>query len=133
MVITWLWLMISWPGWVSNGTIVNANDYLTGTFIKLDHIQIYAWLSFSLVSTLITVVSIIKIFKTTSQLSNNNYNVKTNNNTMILHLSLLIIQFLGIAASSLTISLKIGILLTILDLFVQLAICYICWTLGSST
>ena len=52
---------------------------------------------------------------------------------MILHVSLLTLSCIPIALTLLSINPKSYCSVTLMDTLVQLAICYICWTLGSSS
>jgi hypothetical protein len=100
--------------------------------------QNIAFCVLTIMSTVITIYSICKIFETSKQLSATNQNVHINLRTMICHSSLLIVSSL-IAIGYNTpydkmprIASVIYVSLPVIDIIVQLLICYICWTVGSS-
>jgi hypothetical protein len=93
----------------------------------------------SFVSTLVTMFGIIKIFRTSSELQKYNSSVTINKRTLILHSILLTLQSLVNVFNVLILynpfisshSALISIVVTAVDLIVQLMICYICLTMGS--
>ena len=82
---------------------------------------------------------IIKIFRTSSELQKYNCNVTINTRNMILHSILLTLQCFVNVLNTLEIYIPfflsyvalIYIIVTAVDLIVQLMICYICLTMGS--
>ena len=90
------------------------------------------------VSTGVTIFGIIKIFRTSSELQKYNSNVTVNTRNMILHSILLTLQsFVNVFAALSYIpflqshAVQISIVVSVVDLIVQLMICYICLTMGS--
>jgi hypothetical protein len=82
---------------------------------------------------------IYKIFETTKELQKYNTKVTINKRTMILHSVLLALQSFVAVFNALDYYIPflykrnalINIILTLVDLIVQLTICYICLTMGS--
>ena len=90
-------------------------------------------------STGVTIFGIIKMFQTSSELQKYNSNVTVNTRNMILHSILLTLQSLVTVFSALSPYIPlffyhatlITIVVSAVDLIVQLMICYICLTMGS--
>ena len=97
------------------------------------------WLILTFVSTGVTMFGIIKIFRTSSELQKYNSNITVNTRNMILHSILLTFQsFVNVLYALetyipflLSHGALITIVTTVVDLIVQLMICYICLTMGS--
>ncbi len=90
-------------------------------------------------SCLVTIFAICNIFGTTVELQKYNANVTINKRTMIIHIILLTLQSLVAVFAALELYIQvlfnysqvITIVMTAVDLIVQLMICYICLTMGS--
>ena len=131
--------MISFPGYVdANGSPIRFFEWYDGRLynsLVLGVTTNYSVLA--LLSTCVTIYSICKIFQTTSRLSATNPNIKINKSTMILHCCLLVIQTAESLATTIPYDfsarayLIIYTALPIVDLIVQVMICYICWTVGA--
>ena len=97
------------------------------------------WLTLTFVSTGVTMFGICKIFRTSSELQKYNSNVTVNTRNMTLHSILLTLQSLVNVLNVLepyillfsSYGPLINIVTTVIDLIVQLMICYICLTMGS--
>ncbi len=97
------------------------------------------WLMMTFGSTGVTIFGIIKIFRTSSELQKYNSNVTVNTRNMILHSFLLTLQSLVNVLNALkpfitfflNYSGVFSIVVSAVDLMVQLMICYICLTMGS--
>ena len=91
-------------------------------------------------STFVTIFGICKIFRTSSELKKYNSNVTLNKRNMILHSILLTLQSLVTVLNTTEAFIPIffnhgvliNIVMNVVDLIVQLMICYICLTMGSS-
>ena len=95
------------------------------------------WLLITALSTFVTVYAINSIFQTAKQLEISNSNVDINKKTMILHSSLLITQCVCAAFYAMPCGWHrernyITISMTIIEVVLQLAVCFICVTMGSS-
>ncbi len=98
------------------------------------------WLVITFVSTGVTMFGICKIFRTSSELQKYNSNVAINKRNMILHFVLLTLQSLAnvFYATAIYIpfffnyAILISIVVSAVDLIVQLMISYICLTMGSN-
>ena len=99
MITFYLILMISFPGYFDNDKTMqsyyNYNYWLDNTYYKIVPITDYIWLSINLLSTLITIFAVIKIFKITATLRLTNSNVKVNKKTLIAHVFVLCLQFIA--------------------------------------
>jgi hypothetical protein len=91
----------------------------------------------SVAGTVVSIYSICQIFATTKQVSATNAKVRLNSNTLEIHSALLLLNCVAAVCYTVTLnaSTKIhitaSIVLPIVDLFVQLFICYICVKLGA--
>ena len=98
--------MISFSGYFDNDKTMQSyyyyKNWLDNTYYKIVPITDYIWLSINLLSTLITIFAVIKIFKITATLRLTNSNVKVNKKTLIAHVFVLCLQL--IAAIGFTIS-----------------------------
>lgn len=95
------------------------------------------WSALILVSTVLTIYAVFRIYQTTSILSANNPNINVSNVKMVMHSSLLVVQFPIIVAVAILYKYpKIAVysngIMPIVDMVIQLLIGYICWTMGSS-
>ncbi len=94
------------------------------------------WLALNITSTLISLYSIHKLFETIKELRQSNSNVEFNKWTLVFHSTFLICAVLANTIDVVTSALDIANMLIyciviIIDAILQLAICYICWTMGS--
>ncbi len=90
--VAFLVLIISFPGY--NNERRSFKSWLQETFMPWFDAQNIAFCVLTIVSTVITIYSICKIFETSKQLSATNQNVHINLRTMICHSSLLIVSSL---------------------------------------
>lgn len=97
------------------------------------------WFTLNFFGTLLTFLGIYNILKTLQQLKIYNPRIETNKFTLILHCVVLILNMIAVSFFSVPFCLFhpkqwviIYATLTGTDTIVQLCICYICWTMGSS-
>ena len=96
------------------------------------------WSTLTIISTSVTIYSICEIFAINKELSVTNPNVKINKKTMVLHSTLLIIQCSAVILANVPYKwapqfyVKLWAVIPLIDMIVQLLICYICYTLGAS-
>ena len=136
MVVIWICVMLTFPGYVNNGSTEQYLDWYYGPFYLITN---FIWLIITFSSTVVTIFAVCKIFSIAKELQSYNENVSINKNTMILHAILLTIQSLAslLAATYPYIPLLaaqtiiIDITLTVVEVIVQLMICFICLTMGS--
>jgi uncharacterized membrane protein len=134
-----MWLMISFPGWyLSNGSMNQFYDWFHGLYTKLYTSNNAFWTSLTIMSTITTIYAICKIFAINRELSLTNPNVKINKKSMVLHSTLLIIQCFVVFLANVSYFWaprfynQLLTVLPMIDMIVQLLICYICFTLGAS-
>ena len=143
---TWgmmIYQQVTFPGLVNNDSSDEFEEYLNTQFALSSQIQTYPWLSMHVLSTIITGYAIYKITMTTRTLKT----VEVNTRTMLLHISMLIIQNLVMMAVilfgavsfvidengyELALFGRFDVPLTYVDALIELIICYICYTMGSS-
>lgn len=132
--ITTFWLLVSFPGYIVNGSPQSYNEWYATTQLYCYLVINDCWLLINVVSTIITITSLRTIFKTISQLKSNN----VNRWLMVLHGSLMISTGAIIAAAQYFFyhpnSEAIIIYFesfTIVDFLTQITVCYICFTMGS--
>ena len=93
IITLYLILMISFPGYYDSDKTMqsyyNYKNWLDNTYFEIVPITDYIWLSLNLLSTLITIFAVIKIFKITATLRLTNSNVKVNKKTLIAHVLVL--------------------------------------------
>jgi hypothetical protein len=139
-----IYQVCTFPGQVVNGSIEEFQRFFYNNFAISNAISTYPWITLHLVSTIVTAFAIWKIVSITRRLEQ----CKVNNRTMMLHISILVIQnvvlvlcfvfgdFMFIFNAQGYEKILIGRLdtpLTYVDALIELLICYICWTMGSSS
>lgn len=88
MIFFWLWMISTFPGYEDFNIYSQWYDV---TFIKLYTATYALWFALNLVSTSVTVIAIVKIFRTVKLLEKSNENVDLSKRTMTLHSTLLIL------------------------------------------
>jgi hypothetical protein len=112
---------------------------MDGTLNKVWKATTPIWLFINLISTALTIFAIFKILKTAKELEKYIDNVTINKRTMTLHAAILSLQSLVTIINSLLPYIPflynrqyiINIILVAVEVLVQLAICFICLTMGS--
>jgi hypothetical protein len=133
-----IWMITANPGYFdADGSDEAYLAYRFGPFERFVTAVNSIWSALILVSTVLTIYAVFRIFQTTSILSANNPNVNVSNVKMVLHSSLLVVQFPIIVAVAILYKYpKIAVysngIMPIVDMVIQLLIGYICWTMGSS-
>ena len=98
IITFYLILMISFPGYYDRDKTMQSyykyKNWLDNTYYKIAPISDYIWLSINLLSTLITIFAVIKIFKITASLRLTNSNVKLNKKILIAHVFVLCLQLI---------------------------------------
>ena len=136
MIAMCIWGMVTFPGFQSS----NSTELLEWYSGFWETITNAFWLSISFSSTAVTIFAIFKIFGITKELEKYNNNVKINKRSMTLHVVLLCLQStisIIIALIPYIITLfksrnLVYIILTVVDVTVQLLICFICLTMNSN-
>jgi uncharacterized membrane protein len=96
------------------------------------------WSTLTIISSAVTIYAICKIIAINRELSLTNPNVKFNKKTMVLHSTLLIIQCCAVILANVPYTWAerynniIWAVMPVIDMIVQLLICFICFTLGAS-
>ena len=139
MAVCWLILMITFPGFVNEGSLDKYNHWISSTFNPIYFLCNIVWALFITISTLLTGIAISKIFQLVKLLQQTNKKFFVNKQTMLFHCTILVLNCLVVIVNSLPYSAfnhlewtVVGVIVTLVDLMVQLCICFICWTMGSS-
>ena len=135
----YFWCVFTFPGYVNDGSDQKYLTWYSNLFEKyMLNIAHSLWLGINILASAVTIYAIRSIFDTVNRLTNGNGSLALNKGTLILHSSLLVVQTVVVALNALPPKLtapfyyKLVIALVTMDFFVELAICYICWTMGSS-
>ncbi len=130
---------ILFPGYYDeDGSQQDWFQFRSKFFDPLDYWEFIFYASLTIVSSLLTVYAVVKIFGTSKMLDASNSNVHLNKRAMVLHSLLLVIQclfmiYFVVAYQQLLQGNNAFVMEPIVDLIVQLLICYICWALGSNS
>ena len=131
--------MVSFPGYFdSTGLMYQFYDWINGLYTNLYLSIIAIWSTLTIASTITSIYAICKILAINKELSLTNPNVKINKKTMVLHSTLLIVQSCTAILANIPWSwaprynIIIWAVIPVIDMIVQLLICYICYTLGAS-
>jgi hypothetical protein len=146
-ITTWgtmIWNLATFPGQINDDSSAQFEEYLATTYTLTSLISTYPWLTMHVVSTWIQGFAIYKIHSTTKDLKK----VEVNIRTMSLHISILLIQnavmvvcmvFGSVAfvvddqGYEVTLFGRFDTPLTWVDCLIEMIICYICYTMGSSS
>ena len=88
MFCFWIWMIFTFPGYE---VLDIYNQWYSETFIKLYTATYALWFVLNLVSTSVTVIAIVKIFRMVKFIEKCNENVDLSKRTMTLHSTLLIL------------------------------------------
>ena len=91
----WLWFILSYPGYVNDGTTDEFNNWLEFRFYRyMNNSTHFLWLIIELISCIVTIYAIHSIFNTVSQLATSRTELALNKMTLAAHGTLLTIQTL---------------------------------------
>lgn len=131
--------LATFPGFVdSEGNINKFVEWSDGTYNNLYNAANLTWSIFAFTSALITCYAIAKIFQTVRKLSSCNAMTNVNKWSMVIHAVLVLAEcFVGTIDSVPGIyqlfPYDMATVVTIVTFMVQVTICYICYTMGSSS
>ena len=92
LILAYLWLMITFPGFINtDGTSESYHKWEQTTFFKVFSASITLWLALNVVSTIISIFAISKIYKTVKSVRITNNIVNFDYSSMILHTIVLIL------------------------------------------
>ena len=89
-----VWIIVTCPGLVNFGSFYEFNIWYATTGMKISLATNILWTVFNIVSTIITLFAMMKIFETVKQLKNMNSTLTINKRTMIAHIILMLLMTL---------------------------------------
>jgi hypothetical protein len=85
------WTMISFPGYVYNGSLDRYYSWILGLYARLNFWVDVFWASINIMATLVTIYAICKIFATAKAVSSSDQSVNVNLKMMLMHACLLVV------------------------------------------
>jgi hypothetical protein len=129
-------LVITYPG---DDDVNKIQVWFENTLTPIDFWTLNLWVTFNILSTAFAVYGIRKMLQTLELFKRGNSKIKTNKLTFILHCVVLVLNTLAVLFDAISLNFFYGrsaligfYFVTAMDVIVQLCICYICWTVGSS-
>lgn len=137
IAVIFICVMATFPGYVNDDSIEQYNEWYFGASYKIVN---SFYLIFLFASNAVTIFAIFQICRNVKKLNKFNSNVTINMRTIIIHAVLISLQTLVALINSIDPFIPmlqkkiylIGTVLVIVDLIVQLAICFICLSMCSN-
>ena len=130
--------IVSFPGYYNKEDFSTKDyeDWRQDVDRRLFTSTLLLWTIMVTISTIITVVSIKKIYTTCKTVAQSDESVKISLKSLVIHAILLVIFAMVIIPTNLRLDKKkfaiIWVAINTIDVIIQMIICYICWTMGSS-
>lgn len=130
--------IVSFPGYYDKEdfSTIDYENWRKKVDERLFSSFLFLWTIMVTVSTIITVVAIKKIYTTCKTVAQSDDSVKISLKSLVIHAFLLVIFVIVIVPTNLHLEKKefaiVWVVINTIDVIIQLIICYICWTMGSS-